>query len=133
MAMDIGEQRVGIAMARADVKVPVVVTTLLRSEPDFWARLTQLIGEYEIVKIVLGLPRGLNGQDTAQTESARVFGKELQKRIGLPIAWQDEALTSVKAESMFKASDKSYTKADIDAQAACYILSDYMEASKVTA
>lgn len=133
LAMDIGDERVGIAMARSEVRVPVPLTTLLRSEPAFWEKLTDIIGTHDISKVILGLPRNLNGQETAQTSATRVFGAELTRRTGLPVLWQDEALTSVKAEAVLKNTGKPYNKADIDALAACYILSDYIDNPRVIA
>jgi putative holliday junction resolvase len=133
LALDIGNERVGIALARADVRVPVPVSTLARSDPAFWDQLAELVSHYDVSQIVLGLPRGLNGQETGQTVATRAFGNELVTRLALPIQWQDEALTSVKAETVLRKTGKPYSKGDIDALAACYILSDYMEAKKVTA
>lgn len=133
LALDIGDKRVGIALARADVRVPVPVATLVRSEPAFWDQLSELVSQHDVNQIVLGLPRGLNGQETGQTVATRAFGDELMKRLALPVHWQDEALTSVKAESVLRKTSKPYSKGDIDALAACYILSDYMETQKVAA
>ena len=133
LALDVGDERVGIALARADVRIPVPVATLLRSEPAFWEQLSDIVSRHDVSQLILGLPRGLDGQETAQTAATRVFSDELARRTGLPIQWQDEALTSVKAEDMLKNTGKPYSKSDIDALAACYILSDYMETLKVTA
>ncbi len=133
LALDIGEQRVGIAWAHADVRVPVVVTTLLTGQSDFWDRLAKIIEEHDIGQLVLGLPRGLNGQETAQTAAARLFGQDVSSHTSVPIAWQDEAVTSVKAEAALQADGKPYAKSDIDALAACYILEDYLSSLKVSA
>lgn len=134
LGLDVGNERVGVAMAYADVNVPVTVTTLQRSDPDFWDRLAALIKQYDIGAVVVGLPRGLNGQETAQTATVREFGRELNGFINLPIYWQDEALTSVKAEAELRSNSRqSYQKADIDALAACYILEDYIQIARVNA
>ncbi len=131
LSLDVGEVRVGAAMARADVRLPVALRTLLRSQPDFWDQLAEIIAQNDIGQIIVGLPRGLDGQETAQTASAHRFGQELALHTALPTYWQDEAVTSVKAEEVLKASGKPYTKADIDAQAACYILADFLESARV--
>lgn len=133
LALDVGDIRVGVAMARSDVRLPVAVTTLLRAEPAFWQQLTGLLQEHQVSQLVLGLPRGLDGQETAQTASVRAFAAELATYTDLPLRWQDEALTSVKAESALNQAGKPYSKADIDSLAACYILSDYIDSQRVSA
>ena len=133
LALDVGDERVGVALARSDVSIPVPLTTLLRSEPSFWEQLADIINQYEVGQLIIGLPRGLNGQETGQTAATRSFGDELSRRLGVKLKWQDEALTSVKAEAVLKNTGKPYVKSDVDALAACYILSDYMEAPKITA
>lgn len=127
LALDVGQKRVGIAIARADVRVPVALKTLDRQDVNFWQNLKEVVTEYATEHIVLGLPRGLDGQETLQTNSAHLFAEELKKHIPLPIHWQDEALTSVKAETVLNNRAKPYEKSDVDALAACYILADYLE------
>lgn len=132
LALDVGEVRVGVALARAEVQIPVVLTTLQRQAEDFWEQLTAMIIEHAAGQLVIGLPRGLDGQETAQTAYVRSFADELASRISLPMVWQDEAVTSVKAEESLKSTNKPYEKADIDALAACFILSDYLDSARIT-
>lgn len=127
LGLDVGEKRVGVALLRSSPRIPVALSTLERDSKYFWQQLKDLIDEYQIDKIVVGLPRGLNGQETAQTEATKVFAQELQVHITLPLVWQDESLTSVAAEAALKATGKPYDKGDIDATAAQLILSDYLE------
>lgn len=131
LGIDVGSMRVGLALARADVNIPIVLDTLLREDADFWQQLVRLIAQHDVKQIVLGLPRGLDGQETAQTGLVRLFAQELATHTCLPLAWQDEALTSIKAETVLKQSAKPYKKADIDALAACYILEDYLDSKPV--
>ena len=131
LAVDVGSIRVGVALTRAGISIPVALKTLSRAEADFWQQLLNLIQEHDVGQLVIGLPRGLDGQETAQTGLVRAFGQELATHTTLPIEWQDEALTSVKAETTLKNSAKPYNKADIDALAACYILEDYLNSRPV--
>lgn len=132
LALDVGEKRVGAAFARADVRVPVILPTLRRDEPAFWDSLADIVKEHETQKIVIGLPRGLDGQETAQTGAIQSFAKELQTYINLPIVWQDEALTSVRATEQLDDSGRTYEKGDVDGLAASYILLDYIGMERVT-
>jgi putative Holliday junction resolvase len=127
LALDVGEQRVGVALARAGLRIAVALPTLARQTPDFWDDVTTVINENDVQTVVIGLPRGLNGQATAQTAYAHAFGDELAKRSQVTIVWQDEALTSVEAERQLRESGQPFDKADIDARAACLILGDYLE------
>lgn len=132
LALDVGDTRVGIALARGDIRIAIPHTTLQRKSEDFWDELRDIVAKNDVTELVVGLPRGLDGQETDQTRSAREFGDELATRLNLPITWQDEALTSVKAEGILRSQGKHYGKSEIDALAASLILTDYLETHKVS-
>lgn len=131
MGLDVGEKRVGIALARAGLRMALPLTTLDRQADDFWQQLLQVMKQNDVDALVVGLPRNLEGQETGQTAAARQFAQELATQSDIPQTWQDEALTSVKAEEILRQSNKPYEKGDIDALAASLILSDYLEARQV--
>jgi RNase H-fold protein (predicted Holliday junction resolvase) len=60
----------------------------------------------------------------------RQFGASLAQQVDLPLSWQDEAVTSAQAEAELVQRKKPYTKGDIDALAAVYILNDYLSELK---
>jgi putative Holliday junction resolvase len=76
--------------------------------------------------LVVGLPRGLDGQHTAQTDDSLAFAEKLKQHFSLPVHLQDEAVTSKQAEAELEARGKAYVKDDIDALAATYILEDWL-------
>lgn len=125
LALDVGERRIGVASARTDVAIANPLTTLERSAASV-AAIKKLVADHQASVLVVGLPRGLEGQETAQTKAARAFAAGLKAGLNVPIILQDEALTSRKAESELAARGKPYVKADIDALAATYILEDYL-------
>lgn len=131
LALDVGEKRVGAALARSEVRVPVTLKTLDRQAADFWQQLSAVMQEHGVEQVVLGLPRGLEGQETAQTAYVRGFAREFSSRFHQPIHYQDEALTSVQSENILGASGKPYQKDEVDALAASLILSDYLETEKI--
>lgn len=124
LALDLGEKRIGVALMRKDVSVPHALVTLHNNEST-WQELAVLVDQHQIDQIVVGLPRNLQGQRTAQTIVCERFAQQVHEHFGLPVAMQDEALTSVEAEKLLKQSNKPYEKADIDALAASLILADY--------
>lgn len=125
LALDVGEQRVGVAYASMAARLASPLTTL-PNDASFMPRLQALIAERAVDTVVVGLPRGLEGQSTPQTEQVRAFADNLQKRTQLPVILQDEALTSVKAEQELRGRRRAYTKEDIDSLSATYILEDYL-------
>ena len=78
---------------------------------------------------VVGLPRRLNGEETDQTQPARDFAAALQDLSGLPVALQDERLSSREAESRLAIKEKDWRrrKERLDAAAAAVILQDYLD------
>lgn len=127
MGLDVGTVRVGVAVAPGGVSIARPAATLERESESFWSQIAELINTHDIQTIVVGLPRGLDGQETAQTQATRQFAAELATHTTLPVVWQDEALTSVKAKQTLQASQKPYNKADVDALAASYILDDFIQ------
>lgn len=124
IGLDVGGRRIGVAAAgRARIASPL--RTILHDENVF-DTLAQLLVDQHAAAVVVGLPRGLDGQETAQTLATRVFADDLQKRCKLPLFWQDEAVTSRQAEAELRARGKPYAKGDIDALAATYILEDFL-------
>lgn len=127
LGLDVGERRIGVALADSIGRIASPLTTLLVDGTEI-VRLQTLLLEHDITDIVVGLPRNQSGQETAQSEGVRKVVKRRLEAFGLPIALQDESITSVIAEDRLKARKKPYDKAAIDAEAAAIILQDYLEA-----
>ena len=125
LALDVGERRVGVAIASPIAKLPSPLTTLENSDQLF-GKIQELIDSQNIGTVVIGLPRNLSSQDTKQTLYAREFAERLGKQCDVRIVLQDEALTSRQAESELRSRGHKYSKGDIDALAATYILQDYL-------
>jgi putative Holliday junction resolvase len=125
LALDVGERRVGVAVANSLARLARPLTTLERGE-DFWQQLEALITRETATRLVVGLPRNLRGDATAQTAAIESFIVELKQHTKLDIATQDEALTSRQAEAELRRRGKPFAKGDIDALAATYILEDYL-------
>jgi putative holliday junction resolvase len=115
-----------VAVANSVVRIASPLVTL-NNDDVMWPSLTRLITDNRIGTVVVGLPRGLDGQTTAQTQKAEAFMRELRQRIDVPVEAQDEAATSVLAEEELKSRGKPYDKVSIDALAATYILEDFLQ------
>lgn len=125
LSLDVGTRRIGVALARADVRMAQPLTTI-ENAGDAFEAIKNLVQEHEVQRVIVGLPRGMDGQETEQTRYTENFAKQLETKLGLSVIWQDEALTSQKAESELTARKKPFTKGDVDALAATYILDDYI-------
>lgn len=127
LALDVGAKRIGVALAGQDVRFARPLTTLNHTDQIF-TEISGLVQEHHATVLVVGFPRGLQGQTTDQTKTVEAFVEDLRRHVSVPIAWQDETLTSVKAEAELNSRHKDgvYNKADVDALAATYILEDYL-------
>lgn len=127
LALDVGAKRIGVALAGHDVPFAKPLTTLDNTDKIF-ADITALVQANHATVVVVGYPRGLEGQVTEQTKTIEAFVDAMAKQLDVRIEWQDETLTSVKAETELAARHKGgmYNKADVDALAATYILEDFL-------
>lgn len=125
LALDVGEKRIGVAIADSSVRISVAYDTIDVDGTEV-ERIARIIALERIDIVVVGYPRNQSGEPTKQTQFVEEFAAQL-KDIAPRIVFQDESLTSVQAEDRLKATKKPYTKGDIDAEAASIILQDYME------
>jgi putative Holliday junction resolvase len=132
LALDVGSKRIGVAIASLIARLPRPLTTLLTSD-NISYELAAIIKREDVERLVIGLPRGLDGQATAQTKAILDFTETLKTHLDVPIDMQDEALTSKHAEEELQNRDKPYHRGDVDALAATYILEDWFrEHTEVT-
>jgi putative Holliday junction resolvase len=124
LGLDIGESKTGVARVNMIARLPQVVATL-KNDNNFISEITKIIKEENIDVMVVGLPRNMNGEETAQTKYVRDYVENYLKSLKLPIIFQDETLSSKAAEVRLAGS--GYKKTDIDAMAAVVILEDYLE------
>lgn len=129
IALDIGEKRIGVAIASISVPFPAPLTTLEASE-HLAAEFGAILTKHHVKAVVIGFPRNQQGERTAQTGRVEYIASLLNIPADVPVYWQDESLTSVKAEAELKKRKKPYTKAAVDALAATYILNDFIAEGK---
>lgn len=125
LALDVGEKRIGVALADTAVRIAVPYDTIDVDGGEVVA-ITELAIRESVDVIVVGYPRNQAGLATAQTAYVEQFAERLSA-IDADIVFQDESLTSVTAEDRLKSYGRPYAKADIDAGAAAIILQDYLE------
>lgn len=125
LGIDYGHVRLGLALANSETRLARPLQTLEKLA-DPLPDLKKIIEAESIGTIVVGLPRGLDGQDTIQTEVARNFAAKLEP-LGLTVELQDEAGTTEQAKERFRQATGEKRQADIDSEAASIILQDYLD------
>lgn len=127
LSLDVGAARIGVATADSSVRIAVPYDTIPMREAEFRSDIASLVTALGVSTIVIGYPRNQSGEATDQTKYVETKAAELQD-LGADVVFQDESLTSVIAEQRLKARNEALTKEAIDAEAACIILQDYLEA-----
>jgi putative Holliday junction resolvase len=132
MGLDYGSKTVGVAISDALLLTAQPVETIWRKSESklrkTLARIDWLIEEYDVGKIVLGLPVHMNTDIGDRALKALEFKAALEKRTGLEVVMMDERLTTVEAmEVLSEAGVKSGDKKQyVDKLAAVFILQDYL-------
>lgn len=130
MGLDVGNKTIGVALSDplgwTAQALEVVRRTSLNSD---LARLKEIIKQYEVEKIVVGMPKNMNGSIGPQAELVMEFIPILKEAVGLPVETWDERLTTVAAEKMLIGADVSRAKRKkvIDKMAAVMILQGYLD------
>ena len=133
MGLDFGSKTVGVAISDALLLTAQGIETIERKEENklrkTLARIEALIKEYEVEKIVLGLPLNMNDTIGERAEKTLEFKSMLERRTGLEVILWDERLTTVEAEQILIESNvrREDRKKYIDKIAAGFILQGYLD------
>ncbi|WP_196595179.1 Holliday junction resolvase RuvX [Pectinatus frisingensis] len=132
IGLDVGDKTIGVAVSDALMLTAQGIETIRRTvwENDL-RRLKELFDEYDVDKIVVGLPRNMNGTEGERCDIVRDFAKRLQDVVDNEIIFWDERLSTVAAEKYLVAADVSRAKRRkvIDKMAAVFILQGYLDSS----
>ena len=133
MGLDYGSKTVGVAVSDPLGLTAQGIETIWRKDENklrkTCARIEELIREYEVGSIVLGLPRHMNSDVGDRAEKSLEFGEMLRRRTGLEVIMWDERLTTVEAERTLIESNvrREDRKKYIDKIAAVFILQGYLD------
>lgn len=132
LGLDVGSKTIGVAVSDALLVSAQGITTLHWDENDMSSadsRLKQIIEEYEISKIVIGLPKHMNGSIGERGKLTQIYAKRLERVFGLSVFLLDERLTTVTAEKILLEGNVSRNKRKqvIDKMAAVVILQQYLD------
>ncbi len=127
IGVDYGTKRVGLAISDGIGLTARPLEVVPRKHLE--ARIVELAGEYEIGRIVMGMPTGLGGEEGASASAARELGETLGDLLGVDVVYVDERFTSrladdVLLEAGMKRRDRKET---VDKVAAAIILQTYLD------
>ena len=136
MGLDYGSKTVGVAISDELLLTAQGIEIIERKEENkllrTLARIEELIVEYGVEEIVLGLPKHMNNTLGERAELSLEFKDKLERRTGLPVVMWDERLTTVAADkAMMEAGiRREHRKEHVDKIAACFILQGYLDLRK---
>lgn len=133
MGLDFGSKTVGVAISDALLLTAQGIEIIRRKEENklrqTLARIEELIAEYEVEEIVLGLPKHMNATEGVRVELTHEFKDKLERRTGLPVTFWDERLTTVAADKIMMEAGirREHRKEHVDRIAASLILQGYLD------
>lgn len=139
MGLDFGSKTVGVAVSDALLLTAQGLEIIRRKEENklrrTLARIEELIVEYEVGEIVLGLPKNMNATEGVRVELTKEFCAMLERRTGLPVTMWDERLTTVAADkTMMEAGVRREQRREyVDMIAAVFILQGYLDRKNMQA
>jgi putative Holliday junction resolvase len=146
LGIDLGERRIGLAIADADGLAARPLATVSRARSldpaDDAATLARIAREQAVTELVVGLPLEASGAHGRMAEAAATWARAVAERLELPVALRDERLSSHLAESRLgpmprgrSGGPPSRTQRDryrerVDREAAAIILQDELDARR---
>ncbi|MFE7131097.1 Holliday junction resolvase RuvX [Streptomyces sp. NPDC057638] len=136
LALDVGDARIGVASCDPDGVLATPVETVPgRDVPAAHRRIRLLVGEYEPLEVIVGLPRSLSGGEGPAAKKVRAFAGELARGIApVPVRLVDERMTTVTATQGLRASGVKSKKGRsvVDQAAAVVILQNALESERAS-
>ena len=99
----------------------------IENNDSLYQKIGELVDLHSPGLIIVGWPRSLEGEKTAQTDKAERFASELVQRYNIKVELQDEALSTEQAESRIPDELRPKRREFIDQYAACVILENYLQ------
>jgi len=131
LGVDVGTVRVGVAVSDPAGILASPLETVPRDGHDF-ARLVELVRQYEVVEVIVGLPRHLSGATGPSAQAAAEYAERLRSRVEpVPVRLVDERLSTVGATRGLRARGVRARdqRSIVDQAAAAYILQGWLDGS----
>ncbi len=133
LSVDYGDVRTGVAVCDKFEMLASPVCVITERNAEILAdKIKDIAAERKAQKIVLGLPKNMDGTEGFRAERCKEFSGLLNEKTGLPVVLQDERLTTVSAHNILNETNTrgQKRKAVVDAVSAVLILEDYIQKNK---
>ncbi len=133
MGLDIGTEKIGVAISdELGLTAQGLKTIEVKSKGETFKELDKIIKSFNIEKIVIGLPKNMNGTLGSQAQKILKWIEEFKGHTNLPIETWDERLSTLEASRVLLKADLSRKKRKrvIDKLAAVIILQGYIDRLK---
>ena len=133
LGIDVGSVRIGLAVSDETRTLASPLATVPNDPRTLWARLAREMEDRRVERVVIGLPRRLDGSEGDAAEHARRFAAELEQRASAPIEFWDERFTTALAERSLIESGvrRRRRRGVIDAVAATVLLQSWLDARRL--
>jgi len=136
LGLDVGSKTIGLAVSDLlGITAQGLPTYRRQNKRLDFEFLANLIAQYEVKEIIVGLPLRMSGAEGTQSEKMRLFADDLHKRSQLPVHLWDERLTSAEANRLLRETEMSIKRRGevVDRMAAVLILQSWMEHKAIAA
>lgn len=130
MSVDYGDVRTGVAVCdKMQILASPVCVITEKDREKLADKIAELAKDKKAEKICVGLPQNMDGSYGFRSDACRELGEILKEKTGLPVAFQNERLTTVSAHNILNTADVrgKKRKAVVDAVSAVLILEDYLK------
>lgn len=130
IGLDIGTKRIGVAISDPLMITAQPLKTIQREpEANSIEELDNICKEYNVQKVIVGLPKNMNGTIGAQAIDCQEFADKISNELKKEIVFEDERLTSKQAEMFLAQQNKKYTKNKglVDVASAAIILQQHLD------
>ena len=136
LGLDLGTRSLGIALSDTTLTIATPYKTIKFNENDYESLLPileDLVSEFDVVKLVLGLPKNMNNSLGDRANTTVEFKSLLENSLHKEVILQDERLSTVEATNYMLETDisRKKRKKKIDALAANIILQTYLDKERV--
>ena len=128
LGLDIGDKRIGVALSDPEGILASPFTIIERSSDDAdVAAIVGIVEQQQVGRILVGLPRSMDGSLGRQAEKVKEFVTELSRHAEVPVEFRDERLSTVSVKRMVQGVRKTGKGTRYDAMAAALILQGYLD------
>jgi len=134
LGLDYGDARIGVAISdELGWTAQGLEVIERRKEGAELKRITELVSQYEVEEVVVGLPKNMNGTIGPRGEICKAFAEQLHEMLQIPVHLWDERLTTVSAHRTLIEADVSRKKRKgvVDKMAASLILQNYLDSKSI--